>query len=219
MSKRSPDFERSPRDFYPTPYKAVLPLIPYLHRDGIKTFAEFCCGDGDLIQHLESFDLTCVYSGDIVTGQDALKLTLADLDGAQVGITNPPYKHPEDPTRGVNATRLLRELIQHFLDLGLPFWLLLQHDWTTNENVSPFLDYCSDIVVVGRVKWMAGTKTSGMDNSDWLRFDVNHRGDTAFHNDRAPTPRAASVRKPKRPAQVETSGRPNACPGQAAVSP
>ena len=29
MGKRS-DFERIPRDFYPTPYKAVLPLLPHL---------------------------------------------------------------------------------------------------------------------------------------------------------------------------------------------
>ena len=71
MGKRS-NFERKERDFYPTPAKAVLPLIPHLRSAGIKTFAEPCCGRGHLVRHLESFGLTCVYAGDIATGQDAL---------------------------------------------------------------------------------------------------------------------------------------------------
>ena len=69
MGKRS-NFERIPRDFYPTPHAAVPPLIPLLR--GMRTFAEPCCGDGALVRHLESFGLRCVYAGDIATGQDAL---------------------------------------------------------------------------------------------------------------------------------------------------
>ena len=66
MGKRS-NFERIPRDFYPTPDAAVPPLIPYLR--GVRTFAEPCCGDGALVRHLESFGLRCVYPGDIATGR------------------------------------------------------------------------------------------------------------------------------------------------------
>ena len=62
MGKRS-DFERLPRDFYPTPFEAVPPLIPHLN--GIRRFAEPCCGDGRLVRHLESFGLACVYAGDV----------------------------------------------------------------------------------------------------------------------------------------------------------
>src|SRR5436190_21990440 len=54
MGKRSA-FERREGDFYPTPRAAVLPLIPHLR--GVRTFAEPCCGDGDLVRHLESFGL------------------------------------------------------------------------------------------------------------------------------------------------------------------
>jgi hypothetical protein len=50
----------------------VLPLIPFLR--GIRTFAEPCCGQGDLVRHLESFGLRCTYARDISTGQDALAL-------------------------------------------------------------------------------------------------------------------------------------------------
>ena len=39
MGKRS-TFERREADFYPTPQKAVLPLIPFLRHDGVRTFAE-----------------------------------------------------------------------------------------------------------------------------------------------------------------------------------
>jgi hypothetical protein len=80
---------RVPRDNYQTTYKAVLP--------GVETFAERCRGDANLIRYLESHGFRCVSHGDIATGQDALKTTIADLNGAQVGITNPPFADPQDP--------------------------------------------------------------------------------------------------------------------------
>src|SRR6478672_4103475 len=100
MGKRS-NFERIPSDFYPTPKKAVEPLIPFLR--GIRTFAEPCAGEGDLVRHLESFGLRCTYAGDIATGQDALALTTADLGSADAAITNTPYKEPE-------RSRIIRHL-------------------------------------------------------------------------------------------------------------
>ena len=54
MGKRS-RLERRPADFYPTPKAAVLPLIPFLRASGVRSFAEPCAGDGDLIRHLEEF--------------------------------------------------------------------------------------------------------------------------------------------------------------------
>lgn len=180
MGKRS-DFKRKARDLYPTPAAAVLPLIPYLRRDGVKTFAELCCGDGDLIAHLKSHGLRCVHRGDIVTGQDALKVKRYNGD-PDVGITNPPFKYAGDPK---NSTRLLRDLIVHFLKLGKPFWLLLPHDWSVNKNTAPLLRHCTDIVAVGRVKWIPNSPFTGKDNSSWYRFDIRHsQRHTIFHNDR-----------------------------------
>ncbi|MCA1379838.1 MULTISPECIES: hypothetical protein [Bradyrhizobium] len=179
MGKRS-DFERIPRDLYATPAKAVLPLPKYLRRDGIRTFAELCAGNGDLIRHLEAHGLRCVHQSDITTGNNALDVKRYK-GNPDVGITNPPFRHPEDPRR---STRLLRELIAHFLTLGKPFWLLLPHDFSTNQNAAPLMQYCSDIVVVGRVRWIEGTDNDGKDNSCWYRFDASFRGEIAFHNDR-----------------------------------
>jgi hypothetical protein len=152
-------------------------LIPHLR--GVRSFAEPCCGEGDLVQHLESFGLTCAYAGDLATGQDALKLTAADYNGADVGITNPPFRYPQDPER---STRLLRDLIRHFLEIGIPHWLLIPHDWSANKRSASHLRACSDIVPVGRVKWIPDSEhNGGMDNSAWCRFDARHSGCPVLH--------------------------------------
>jgi hypothetical protein len=164
MGKRS-SFERRPGDFYATPKAAVLPLIPYLR--GIRTIAEPCCGGGDLVHHLESFGLRCLYSGDISTGQDALALDgYGPIDAI---ITNPPY-----------SSDVRDKLISHFLGIA-PSWLLLPMDFVSNLYAVPHLPHCSDIVTIGRVKWFAESKYASKDNFAWFRFDAGHKGVTATH--------------------------------------
>jgi hypothetical protein len=85
MGKRS-DFERRPRDFYPTPEAAVLPLLPHLY--GSVRFDEPCVGDGALIRHLEKHGHTCIASGDVATGSNALDISATP---AKMFITNPPW--------------------------------------------------------------------------------------------------------------------------------
>ena len=134
---------------------------------GIKTFAEPCAGDGDLVRHLEGFGLRCTYSGDIRTGQDALE---RDHYGAiDAIITNPPY------TRDV-----LHRLIPHFQSIALT-WLLLPADFASTLQAVPFLAHCSDIVTIGRVKWFEHSKYTSKDNFAWYRFDARHKGVTAIH--------------------------------------
>ena len=183
MGKRSSNYPRAERDLYPTSFKAVVPLISYLQRDGIVTFAEPCCGDCDLVSHLESFGLCCNYHGDIRFGQDALWLRTETCRGAQAIISNLPFKYPD--AKGTYPYLLL-DLMRHFLALpALPIWLLMPHDFLTNAYAPPFLKHCSDIVVVGRVQWIPGSAhKGGFENSDWMRFDARHYGVTAFHNDR-----------------------------------
>jgi len=164
MGKRS-DFDRIPRDFYPTPAAAVPPLLPFLR--GVRTFAEPCCGDGALVHHLEAGGLRCVYAGDIATGQDALAVN--QYGGAQVIITNPPY------TRA-----LMHALISHFARI-LPTWLLLETDWAFTKQAIPFMTSCSDIVTVGRLRWIEGTTMSGKQNFAWYRFDARDSAGSIFH--------------------------------------
>ena len=43
------------------------------------------------------------------------------------------------------------------------------------------MPHCSDIVTIGRVKWIEGSKHTGKDNHAWYKFDVRHRIGPAFH--------------------------------------
>jgi hypothetical protein len=171
MGKRS-DFERIPQDFYPTPLAAIAPLIPYLR--GVRSFAEPCCGDGDLVRHFEARGLHCVYSGDIRTGQDALAVdSYGDVDAI---ITNPPYKR-----------EVMHRLILHFQRIA-PTWLLLAHDWSATMQAAEYLPSCSDIVVLPRLKWIAGSKHRATDSHAWYRFDLEHHCGPVLHNDRGLSP-------------------------------
>jgi hypothetical protein len=152
----------------------VEPLIPHLR--GIRTFAEPCAGAGALVRHLEAFGLRCVYSGDIRTGQDArgqlLWQSRCDHHEPAVQISGRPPR----------STRLLFDLIRHFLGLGVPFWLLLPHDWSANKGSTSCLRHCSDIVPIGRVKWIPDSEHSGgMENSCLYRFDARHTNGPVFH--------------------------------------
>ena len=171
MGKRS-NFERIPRDLYPTPVKAVQPLIPHLRAAGIGSFAEPCCGNGDLVRHLEGYGLTCAYRGDIATGQDALASNhYGDIDAV---ITNPPH-----------SREVMHPMITHFQRIAPMVWLLIDLDWVATLQAVPFLPRCSDVVIIGRVKWFPDSEHGSKDNFGWFRFAADHRGVTAIHNTRS----------------------------------
>jgi hypothetical protein len=174
MGKRS-NFERRDRDFYPTPFAAVPPLIPHLR--GIRTFAEPCAGDGRLVRHLELRGLRCVFQGDLATGLDA-RATL-DYGNADAIITNTPWKRP-----------ILHALLEHFMEIT-PTWLLIDQDWACTKQAIPYLASCTDILPIGRLIWIPGTNMPGKDNVAWYHFDARHMAGPIFHPYRSalvPTP-------------------------------
>jgi hypothetical protein len=145
---------------------AVEPLIPHLN--GTKRFAEPCAGDGDLVRHLESFGLKCGYAGDIHTGKNALaRSSYGKIDTI---VTNPPH-----------TRKIMHELIEHFQSIA-PTWLLIDLDWVANLQAVPYLNRCSDIVVIGRVKWIEGSPSTGKENYGWYRFADGYRGATKIYN-------------------------------------
>ena len=90
MGKRS-DFERIPRDFYPTPRAAVLPLVKHLPEYFV--FTEPCAGDGRLIDHLQNAGGFCVDAYDIEPRREGIRrkdFTQVVPRGDMV-ITNPPW--------------------------------------------------------------------------------------------------------------------------------
>lgn len=162
MGKRS-DFVRVARDYYPTPAEAVAPLIPHLR--GVRTFAEPCAGDGRLIRHLQAHGLHCMSALDIeprgggVNHGDAMHVSPGWLFGrADAIITNPPWDR-----------KFLHPFIERFAPAG-PVWLLFDADWLHTRQSVPFLPLLHEVVSVGRVKWIEGSRMTGKDNAAWYRF-------------------------------------------------
>jgi hypothetical protein len=160
MGKRS-NFERKPRDFYPTPLEAVEPLIPHL--DGRFTFTEPCAGNGVLVDHLESNGGHCTWASDIEPQKDGIiSMDYSELSDKHTFsnyiITNPPW----DRT-------ILHPMIEHFSDL-IPTWLLFDADWMHTKQSRPYLSYLHKVVSVGRIKWFGNM--TGKDNCAWYLFDA-----------------------------------------------
>ena len=158
MGKRS-NFERNPRDFYPTPKEAVIPLLPHLPEKGL--FAEPCAGDGRLIRHIEELTGLSGYwmtdiepYADFIGDGDALT---DQIVGCDICITNPPWDR-----------KILHPLIDN-LSNQLPTWLLFDADWMHTKQSVPYIKMCSKIVSVGRIKWFGNM--TGKDNCAWYLFD------------------------------------------------
>ena len=170
MGKRT-NYERQKRDLYLTPFEAILPLLPHLPQFG-GTFYEPCAADGNLVGHFDGF-MECVGASDIVplasgiSQRDALSLTVDDLNGAEMVITNPPWDR-----------KILHPLIERLRALKVPCWLLFDAGWKHTRQAAPYLEYCSKIVSAGRIKWFAGM--SGMDDSAWYKFEYE-KTNTLFY--------------------------------------
>jgi hypothetical protein len=169
MSKRGRTTQaRNPRDFYPTPVEAVVPLLAALRGAPPLRFVEPCAGDGALVRALEAAGHTCVHARDsapqgsgIATGDGAaLTKDAMALWGADSIVTNPPF-----------APAMLIPLMACWMALGVPVWLLLDHDWIANQAAAPHVNRISQIVQLGRVRWIAGSKGNGTANFDWVRFE------------------------------------------------
>lgn len=173
MTKTNGVYEKRPRDFYPTPEKAVTPLLKHLPR-GL-TFCEPCAGNGVLVDLLEKkLDAQCFLPIDIepqadwITKADAINLNDEQLSFCEYIITNPPF-----------TWSVLQPLMKLWISLR-PTVLLLPADFMHNQRFAPYLDSCVDIVSIGRIKWIEDSKTSGVENYCWYLFDKDARAQTRF---------------------------------------
>ena len=170
LGKRS-DFERRASDKYLTPLKAVTPLIPFISH--VATFVEPCAADGRLVRHLTGYGKSCKRFFDLTPDSvfvgrgDALCETYEDVDAV---ITNPPWDR-----------KILHAMIMHFVETSHEAWLLFDADWTHTLQSVPYMKWCTDVVPVGRFKWIEKSKHTGKDNSAWHRFSRDSDGTTVFH--------------------------------------
>ena len=157
MGKRS-NFKRVARDFYPTPREAIEPLVSHLPKTGL--FAEPCAGDGRLIDGIEELsNLHCYLAVDVEPRRDDIGVGDAltvDINGCDLIITNPPWDR-----------KILHSMIEN-LSKQKPTWLLFDADWAHTQQAVPYLEHCSKIVSVGRVKWFGNM--TGKDNCAWHLF-------------------------------------------------
>jgi len=172
MTKRaSGQFGRRASDFYPTPAAAVVPLIPHLHRTGVKTFAEPCSGAGDLAAHLEVEGFYCRAMGDIRYSdhRDARGWSPKDYDNIDAVITNPPW-----------GAKLMMEIMERQSGF-VPSWFLIYSDWLfTKQSARLMQERCTDIVPIGRVKWFPDSASVGFDNCCWVCMDAGKKHPTLF---------------------------------------
>ena len=164
MGKRS-SFKRRAMDLYRTPIAGVEPLLPFLPPRF--RFAEPCASNGFLADALRSVGGSAYFLGDAMPArgdivcQDALtwRPITRPLRPLDFIITNPPWSRP-----------LLHAMILHFVSIA-PTWLLFDADWIWTKQAAPFHPYCTEIVTVGRLKWIPGSKHAGKDNCAWYRFE------------------------------------------------
>ncbi len=174
----------------------MLPLLPHLR--GVKRYAEPCAGNRKLIYALHPHGLTCIYANDIQWDQrgstwsgDAIHY--GGTLGIDAIITNPPWYRD-----------IMHELIAHFQCVA-PTWLLIDSDWMHTRQAIRYLDSCSHIVSIGRVKWIPDSQMTGKDNACWYRFYNQHTGGPHFYPKRleehhvstSQRPPAVDARSPK----------------------
>jgi hypothetical protein len=165
MSKRS-NFARVERDYYPTPYEAVIPLLNHL--PATFNFIEPCAGDGRLIKHIGA---NCIDAYDIEPQHADIRVgDVFDTPNIKpdLFITNPPWDR-----------KVLHLVIEHLSSIA-PTWLLFDADWMHTKQSSELIKQCVKIVSVGRVKWIEGSKMTGKDNCAWYLFDANFNGKSQF---------------------------------------
>jgi hypothetical protein len=156
------------RDFYPTvDPSAATPLLPFLSQ--YDRYIEPCAGDGSLIRLLAAAapHMGCLGAYDIeplregIVQRNCLSLTSIDVTGADCFVTNPPF------------TFSALQPILDTLPALLPTWLLLPADVIHNKRMSPYMDFCTHVVSVGRLYWFKDKPIKGVDNFVWLCFDTH----------------------------------------------
>lgn len=174
MTKTNKVYEPKPRDFFPTPYSAVVPLRHMIPMGS--SFCEPCAGDGRLVTHVE--DLLggqCFFASDIepqndyVTKLDGNDLTPEAVEYCEYIITNPPF-----------TWAVLEPMLEKWIELR-PTIVLLPADFMHNKRVAPLMRKCLWVKSIGRVKWIEGSKGAGVENFAWYCFVKGHTGPTHFY--------------------------------------
>lgn len=176
MGKRS-NFEKNPRDYYRTfDPKAGIALKPFVE-EGLTYFEPFA-GAGDLIKQLDFVE--CKWASDIEPQQNegeiyireisAFHLPKTQISNYDLMITNPPW------TKDV-----FHRSLEHFVPL-IDCWFLMSSNWKQNKGSAEYVNkWLTDIVPIGRMKWIEGSPHSSVDDCEWLKFSYWKNDAARFH--------------------------------------
>lgn len=170
MGKRS-EFAKLTKDQYMT-IDPIASKVLDQHLVNRLRFYEPCVGEGHLVKQLENFGHTCIGYSDIdpkfteiIKDASTIKIT-HDIDAI---ITNPPW-----------SRKILHSIIEN-LSIQAPTWLLFDADWAHTKQSSLYIrELCTDIISVGRMKWIPNTNMTGKDNCAWYRFHSQKSEKTRF---------------------------------------
>lgn len=173
MAKRS-EFKRVERDYYRTfDPKAGHALRPFVEE--VKFALEPFAGAGDLTAQFPEIDwweTDIEPQTDHIGKRDAFTWLEKDIKKDRYFdciISNPPWSRP-----------ILHRAIEHFAPI-IPTWFLLDANWVWTKQASPYINkYLTDIVTIGRLKWIEGTTMSGKDDCAWFRFSIDKTEPTRF---------------------------------------
>lgn len=170
MAKRS-DFPRIERDLYRSiDPKIGAALRPHLR--GVTGYLEPFAGAGDLIAQFP--ELTCTAASDLVPlseyvlEKNAFSWDAADLpEGTNTVITNSPWDR-----------KVFHSAINFFTPMVDQAWWVIDYNWCATKQAAPYLQrYVTDILVIGRCKWIPDTNMSGKDDTIWLRTSRHKVGE------------------------------------------
>lgn len=172
MGKRS-DFEKNPRDYYRTfDPKAGFALELFIPPNS--RYIEPFAGAGDLIQQLTFAD--CVLAYDIepqacmVDKADAFRINSDELIDIDLLISNPPW-----------TKEVFHKILDHFVPM-IDCWFLMHSDWKQNKGSAKYVEtWLTDIVPIGRLKWIEDSPHTSKDNCEWLKFSFHKQEAAKFH--------------------------------------
>lgn len=163
MGKRS-DFERIDKDFYRTiDPKAGDALRPFL--DLSKEYVEPFAGAGDLVSQFPELAWKIIIDiapkSNHIAKQDAFYYTWYEPN--EIILTNPPW------TRAI-----FHHAIEHFTPKVQYCWWLMDANWQFTKQAIPYIkEYVTDIVTIGRLRWIPDTTMSGKDDCVWIRTSTD----------------------------------------------
>lgn len=173
IAKRS-DFKRVERDYYRTfDPKAGEALRSFV--GDIETALEPFAGAGDLTKQFPNINwiqTDIEPQACFVTEADAFSWTREEIEHNEFDaiITNPPWSRP-----------ILHKAIEHFAPI-IQTWMLLDANWIFTAQATPLINkYLTDVITIGRMKWIENSTMSGKDDACWMRFSIDKKGPTRFY--------------------------------------